>query len=116
MHREGHRGHAGARQPAECSRLSLTLHHRMRKGCLHGASISCMTTLYVRDVPDEVTQTLKERAAAEGKSLSAYVAAELARIASRPTNAEIVARLRERDRASGPSGADIVEALHESRR
>ena len=75
-----------------------------------------MTTLYVRDVPDEVTQTLKERAAAEGKSLSAFVAAELARIAARPTNAEIVARLRDRDRADGPSAADIVEALHESRR
>ena len=75
-----------------------------------------MTTLYVRDVPDEVTQTLKERAAAEGKSLSAFVAAELARIASRPTNAEIVERLRDRDRADGPSAADIVEALHESRR
>ena len=75
-----------------------------------------MTTLYVRDVPDEVTQTLKERAAAEGKSLSAYVAAELARIAARPTNAEIVARLRDRDRANGPHVTDIVEALHESRR
>ena len=75
-----------------------------------------MTTLYVRDVPDEVTQTLKERAAAEGKSLSAYVAAELARIAARPTNAEIVARLRDRDRTEGPSTTDIVEALRESRR
>ena len=75
-----------------------------------------MTTLYVRDVPDEVTQTLKERAAAEGKSLSAYVAAELSRIAARPTNAEIVARLRDRDRTDGPSTTDIVEALHESRR
>ena len=75
-----------------------------------------MTTLYVRDVPDEVTQTLKERAAAEGKSLSAYVAAELGRIAARPTNAEIVARLRDRDRTEGPSTTDIVEALRESRR
>ena len=75
-----------------------------------------MTTLYVRDVPDEVTQTLKELAAAEGKSLSAYVAAELARIAARPTNAEIVARLRDRDRTEGPSTTDIVEALRESRR
>ena len=72
--------------------------------------------MYVRDVPDEVTQTLKDRAAAEGKSLSAYVAAELARIAARPTNAQIVARLRDRDRADGPNVTDIVEALHESRR
>lgn len=75
-----------------------------------------MTTLYVRDVPAEVAQTLKERAAAEGKSLSAYVVAELGRIASRPTNAEIVARLRQRDRAEGPSATDIVDALRESRR
>lgn len=70
----------------------------------------------MRDVPEKVTETLKERAAAEGKSLSAYVAAELGRIAARPTNAEIVARLRQRSRNDGPSTADIVEALHESRR
>ena len=77
---------------------------------------SGMTTLYVRDVPAEVAQTLKERAAAEGKSLSAYVVAELGRIAARPTNAEIVARLRQRDRTEGPSATDIVDALRESRR
>lgn len=75
-----------------------------------------MTTLYVRDVPAEVAQTLKERAAAEGKSLSAYVVAELERIAARPTNAEIVARLRQRERTEGPSATDIVDALRESRR
>jgi hypothetical protein len=50
-----------------------------------------MPTLYIRDVPDEVVETLKERAAAEGKSLSTYVAGELSKIASRPTNAQIVA-------------------------
>lgn len=75
-----------------------------------------MTTLYVRDVPAEVAQTLRERAAAEGKSLSAYVAAELSRVASRPTNAEIVARLRQRDRTEGPGANDIIEALQGSRR
>lgn len=75
-----------------------------------------MTTLYVRDVPPEVTTTLKRRAAAEGKSLSAYVAAELGRIASRPTNAEIVDRLRQLDRSDGPTSTDIVDALEQSRR
>jgi len=74
------------------------------------------TTLYVRDVPPEVAQVLKERAAAEGKSLSAYVVAELARVASRPTNAEIVARLRTRDRADGPSTTEILDALADVRR
>ena len=61
-----------------------------------------MTTLYIRDVSDDVAETLKERAAAEGKSLSAYVGAELTKIAVRPTNAHIVARLRERDRSAAP--------------
>lgn len=75
-----------------------------------------MTTLYVRDVPPDVAQTLKERAAAEGKSLSAYVVAELGRIASRPTNAEMVQRLRDLDRGEGPTSGDIVQALGQSRR
>lgn len=75
-----------------------------------------MTTLYIRDVSDEVAATLKERAASEGMSLSAYVAAELAKIAARPTNKEIVARLRERDRSSGPSAEEIVGAVQAGRR
>ena len=75
-----------------------------------------MTTLYIRDVADEVADTLKERAAAEGKSLSAYVGAELAKIAARPTNAEIVARLRARDRSAGPSTDEIIQAVQAGRR
>lgn len=75
-----------------------------------------MTTLYIRDVSDDVAATLKERAAAEGMSLSAYVAAELAKIATRPTNEQIVARLRARDRSGGPSSDDIVAAVQAGRR
>ncbi|MGO0578082.1 FitA-like ribbon-helix-helix domain-containing protein [Ornithinimicrobium panacihumi] len=74
-----------------------------------------MTTLYVRDVPADVAATLKERAAEEGKSLSAYVVAELSRIVSRPTNAEMVQRLRDLDRDEGPTSGDIVQALRRSR-
>lgn len=59
---------------------------------------------------------LKRRAADEGKSLSAYVAAELAKLAARPSNQEIVARLRASDRSDGPSTADIVKELEEGRR
>ena len=75
-----------------------------------------MTTLYIRDVSDQVAETLKERAAAEGKSLSAYVAAELAKIAARPTNAEIVAKLKARDRSAGPTSDEIVAAVQAGRR
>jgi hypothetical protein len=75
-----------------------------------------MPTLYIRDVSDEVAETLKDRAAAAGMSLSAYVASELTKLASRPTNAEIVQRLKARNRSAGPSTSDILEALRSSRR
>ena len=75
-----------------------------------------MTTQYIRDVPDEVAETLKERAAAEGKSLSAYLGAELTKIATRPTNAHIVARLRDRERSAGPTSDEIFEAVRAGRR
>jgi len=57
-----------------------------------------------------VTETLKKRAAADGRSLSAYLGAELAKIAARPTNAQIVATLGSRDRSSGPGANQIVAA------
>jgi|BarGraIncu01122A_1022018.scaffolds.fasta_scaffold08278_2 antitoxin FitA len=75
-----------------------------------------MTTLHIRDVSDDVAATLKERAAAEGKSLSAYVAAELAKIAARPTIEQIVARLKARDRANGPTPDEIIAAVRAGRR
>lgn len=75
-----------------------------------------MSTLYIRDVSEEVAERLKERAAADGKSLSAYVGAELARIAARPRNAEVVARLRARDRSLGPTADEIIEVVQAGRR
>ncbi|GGO68649.1 FitA-like ribbon-helix-helix domain-containing protein [Nonomuraea cavernae] len=75
-----------------------------------------MATLYIRDVPEPVAESLKERAAEAGMSLSAYVARELADIAARPTNAEIVKRLKARDRSHGPSTAEILEAIEAGRR
>jgi plasmid stability protein len=75
-----------------------------------------MATLYIRDVPEPVAESLKERAAEAGMSLSAYVSRELADIAARPTNAEIVRRLKARDRSQGPTTADILEAVAEGRR
>ncbi|CAM2954405.1 FitA-like ribbon-helix-helix domain-containing protein [Actinomyces slackii] len=74
-----------------------------------------MATLYVRDVADSVAEELKVRAAEEGMSLSAYVSAELTRIASRPTNARIVQRLRSKDRSAGPTTEQIVTAVRQGR-
>jgi plasmid stability protein len=75
-----------------------------------------MATLYVRDVPSDVADVLKKRAATEGMSLSAYVVAELSRVAARATNTAVVARLRDRERGDGPSTTEILDALTDTRR
>lgn len=76
-----------------------------------------MATLYIRDVPEDVAQTLKDRAAERGESLSVFATRELTRIARHPTNAEIIARLERMERASPPPTIEqIVEAVHEGRR
>lgn len=75
-----------------------------------------MSTLYIRDVSEETAEVLKARAASLGLSLSTYVGAELARIAARPTNEEIVARLRGLDRTNGPTSDEIVTAVGDGRR
>lgn len=86
--------------------------HATLADCCH----EWMTALYIRDVSDDIAAILKSRAASEGMSLSGYVAAELTKLASRPTNAEVVARLRARDRSDGPTSADIVAAVDAGRR
>lgn len=75
-----------------------------------------MATLYIRDMDDDATEILKRRAAASGASLSAYLAAELTRIARRPTNAEVVERLRTRDRTGAPTVDDVLAARDDARR
>lgn len=80
--------------------------------CWHGE----MTTLYIREVPEAVTETLKQRAALRGQSLSAYVATELTKLASCPTNEEVAARLQAKERHDGPTRREIVEAVETGRR
>ncbi|MGD8215792.1 FitA-like ribbon-helix-helix domain-containing protein [Aestuariimicrobium sp. Y1814] len=74
-----------------------------------------VATLYIREVPEDVVQALKERAALEGTSLSSYVAAQLTRWATRPTDQQMVERLRSLDPTSGPSSQDIVSAIRQGR-
>jgi len=75
-----------------------------------------MTTLYIREVPEDVAAVLKERAAAQKQSLSAYVNAQLAVIAARPSNAEIADRLRTRSRQSAATTDRILDELQAARR
>ncbi len=79
--------------------------------CSYDAS---MTALTIRDVPDDQIQTLKVRAAQAGKSLQAYFLDLIARETSKPTMAEMVARLN-RETTASVSTQDVLAAIDEAR-
>jgi hypothetical protein len=72
-----------------------------------------MRTLYIRNVPDEVAETLERLAKEEGTSLNAFVLEELEHRARRAKNAEVFAGL-PKGGGRAPEGA-IVRAIHEGR-
>jgi len=69
--------------------------------------------IQIRDVPDGVHRVLATRAAAAGLSLTAYLRAELARMAERPPVAEVLARASARH--GGARVDDIVAAVRSGR-
>jgi plasmid stability protein len=71
--------------------------------------------LQVRDVPPDVLARLRERASAQGVSLSQYMRDLLAEDAERPTIAEVVDRIASRTSVD-VSDAEILDAIHDSRR
>jgi hypothetical protein len=60
-----------------------------------------------------VHATLRGRAAAAGQSLSAYLLAELVRVAERPPVADVLGRARARH--GGAKASDIVAAVRSGR-
>jgi hypothetical protein len=74
-----------------------------------------MALVQVRDVPEPVLRTLKAQAAERGLTLTAYLRGELARLAARPTNAELVERLARRERLGGPTADDTVAEIRRIR-
>ena len=74
-----------------------------------------MPLVQIRDVPDEVLNALKVRAAERGLTLAAYLRTELERLATRPTNAEIVERMAGRNRSGGPTVAETVAEIRRTR-
>ena len=70
-----------------------------------------MTSLQIRNVPDELHRQLKARAAIEGRSLSEYVLSELRRAMQRPTHRELIERVAAFERINlQESAADAVSA------
>jgi len=74
-----------------------------------------MALIQVRDVADATVRALKARAAERGLTLTAYLRAELDRLAARPSNAEIVERLARRNRRGGPTANDTVAEIRRIR-
>lgn len=75
-----------------------------------------MKMVQIRNVPDDLHRRLKARAALEGRSLSEFALAELRRSLERPTRAELLERVRARERvAVAESAADAVRAERDAR-
>jgi plasmid stability protein len=79
--------------------------------------LKCMSTLQVRDVPEDVRRTLKLRAAAAGQSLSEYLLSELSRLARQPTLDELTTRVRHRGLVEPTTrAAELLRADRAARR
>jgi len=74
-----------------------------------------MKMIQVRNVPDDLHRSLKERAAREGTTMSDLILAELPRLAKRPSGELLLERVRARSRVSGPSAAELVAAGRDER-
>jgi plasmid stability protein len=75
-----------------------------------------MTSLQIRNVPDELHRRLKARAAIEGQSLSEYALGELRRAMQQPTRRELVERVAAFERiVATESAADAVRAARDAR-
>jgi antitoxin FitA len=73
-----------------------------------------MPNVLVRDIPEEIHAALQRRAERHGQSLQQYLAAELRRLAERPSIDEVLDRI---DRRSGGEVGfgQAVEDLAEDR-
>jgi plasmid stability protein len=69
-----------------------------------------MKMIQVRNVPDELHRSLKERAAREGTTMSDLILAQLRRLANKPSPEEILERVQQRTPVPGASAADLIGA------
>ena len=75
-----------------------------------------MTSLQIRNVPEELHRRLKARAALEGQSLSEYALGELRRAMQRPTRRELMERVAAFERITvTESAAEAVRTERDGR-
>jgi antitoxin FitA len=77
-----------------------------------------VVAITIRNIPDETRDELASRAASAGQSLQEYLRAHLIEEASLPTQNQIIARARERNRRLGSTmtAESILAARDEARR
>lgn len=78
-----------------------------------------MATIQVRDLPEEVYETIRRRARAEGRSLQSYLRERLVEFASQPTQQELVAEIEQRlaeQAEREPDPSQIAEDVDAERR
>ena len=73
-----------------------------------------MATIQIRDVPEDVHEVLRVRAARAGMSLAEYLRREVSGLARRPTPEEFLARVTVRDDVP-VSTEEIAAAVHAER-
>jgi hypothetical protein len=71
--------------------------------------------IQIRNVPDDVHRTIKERAARAGMTMSDYLKRDLERQAGNPVMEEFGRMIREQDEPTDLSAETILAAIHEGR-
>jgi plasmid stability protein len=74
-----------------------------------------MKMIQVRNVPEELHRSLKERAAREGTTLSDLILSDLPRLANKPSPEQLLARIRSRTPVGGPPAADLIRSERDQR-
>lgn len=60
-----------------------------------------MKAITIRNVPDDVRDSLAKQAAQAGRSMQEHLLAELTQLAERPSMVDLMARIRSRKEATG---------------
>ncbi len=74
-----------------------------------------MVALQIRDVPEDIRQTLADRAAARGQSLQAFLLTLVTDEARRSTNLALLERFNDRDDGSRLSAGQVTEGIERAR-
>lgn len=74
-----------------------------------------MVALQIRDVPDDVRQTLAEQASRRGQSLQSFLLTLVTDEASRSANVAILTRFADRNDGSALSSLDLTHTIDQAR-